>query len=166
MKLFRGHPEEPLLLDGEEWRPIPGHPLYQASNLGRIKVLAHVAGRFNPRWGKDNSVHVREKIRRPWVTKGRVFRSGELVGNLDDKPSCLTLPIKNEAGITVTRYVHHLVLEAFMGLRPQGTEACHWDGDATNNRLANLRWDTSKGNKADSIRLGTFWPKLRGRKGS
>jgi hypothetical protein len=48
------------------------------------------------------------------------------------------------------RSVHTLVLTAFVGPRPDGQEACHRDNDRTNNALANLRWDTPKGNHADS----------------
>jgi len=55
--------------------------------------------------------------------------------------------------ITV-RYVHHLVLEAFIGQRPERHEACHADGDRCNNALENLRWDTRKGNMQDTKRLG------------
>jgi len=33
--------------------------------------------------------------------------------------------------------------------------ACHWDDDAQNNCLSNLRWDTQKRNCADMVRLGT-----------
>ncbi len=53
------------------------------------------------------------------------------------------------------RRVHHLVLEAFVGPRPSGLQACHWDGDPSNNALSNLRWDTPKANQADSARHGT-----------
>jgi hypothetical protein len=42
-------------------------------------------------------------------------------------------------GQKVPRYVHHLVLEAFVGPRPEGLVCCHWDGDPGNNRLENLR---------------------------
>lgn len=53
-------------------------------------------------------------------------------------------------------YVHRLVLEAFIGPCPPGMEACHFpDRDPANNRLANLRWDTSKGNKEDELMHGT-----------
>lgn len=46
--------------------------------------------------------------------------------------------------------VHHLVLEAFVGLRPDATyEACHGDGVKTNNDVSNLRWDTRIANQAD-----------------
>jgi hypothetical protein len=54
----------------------------------------------------------------------------------------------------VRRYVHHLVLEAFVGPRPKGMECCHWDDDATNNRLSNLRWGTRLDNMQDRIRNG------------
>ena len=46
--------------------------------------------------------------------------------------------------------VCHLVLEAFVGPRPEGMEACHFpDRDVTNNRTSNLRWDTRKNNFKD-----------------
>lgn len=55
----------------------------------------------------------------------------------------------------VERSVHVLVLEAFVGPRPGGMQACHNDGDRRNNSLSNLRWDTCKANKADAIRHRT-----------
>jgi len=51
--------------------------------------------------------------------------------------------------------IHRLVLETFVGNCPKNMECCHWDGNPTNNRLENLRWDTSKSNKFDRIRHGT-----------
>lgn len=45
--------------------------------------------------------------------------------------------------------VHVLVLEAFLGKRPDGHEGCHGDGDKNNNALTNLRWDTPSGNAQD-----------------
>ena len=50
---------------------------------------------------------------------------------------------------------HKLVLEAFVGKRPEGMECCHNDGNPQNNHLSNLRWDTSKNNQADRVRHGT-----------
>lgn len=50
--------------------------------------------------------------------------------------------------------IHTLVLEAFVGPRPEGMECCHYDDDDTNNHLDNLRWDTSHANTLDSIRNG------------
>lgn len=45
--------------------------------------------------------------------------------------------------------VHCLVLEAFIGSRPEGAQGCHNDNDKLNCSLVNLRWDTPKGNVAD-----------------
>lgn len=56
--------------------------------------------------------------------------------------------------------VHRLVLEAFVGLAPEGMEACHFpNDDKTDNRLANLRWGTRVDNMQDKARIGT---QLRG----
>ncbi len=52
--------------------------------------------------------------------------------------------------------LHRLMLETFIDPCPAGMECCHWDGDRTNNSLLNLRWDTRKSNRADSIRHGTM----------
>jgi hypothetical protein len=50
---------------------------------------------------------------------------------------------------------HKLVMEAFVGIRPQGMECCHNDGNPQNNHLSNLRWDTAKNNQSDRVRHGT-----------
>lgn len=52
------------------------------------------------------------------------------------------------------RYVHRLMLEAFVGLCPEGMECCHNDGNRQNNRLDNLRWDTHLSNITDTARHG------------
>ncbi len=55
-------------------------------------------------------------------------------------------------GQGVTRQVHRLVLEAFVGPCPPGMECCHFpDQDPTNNRLENLRWDTKSKNIRERI---------------
>lgn len=46
-------------------------------------------------------------------------------------------------------YVHQLVAEAFLGHHLGGLEVCHNDGDPTNNRVENLRWDTRSSNVLD-----------------
>lgn len=51
--------------------------------------------------------------------------------------------------------VHRLVLTAFVGPRPDGMQACHNNGVPSDNRLVNLRWDTSKRNHADQVLHGT-----------
>lgn len=48
------------------------------------------------------------------------------------------------------RRVDYLVLEAFIGPRPDGLESCHApDKTRTNNAVWNVRWDTHQSNMAD-----------------
>lgn len=55
------------------------------------------------------------------------------------------------------RYVHQLVLEAFVGPRPDSTyHGCHKSGDARDNTLTNLRWDTAQSNVLDKVVHGTM----------
>ena len=41
-----------------------------------------------------------------------------------------------------------------------GCEACHNDGDRSNNHLSNLRWDTKSNNQKDRVEHGTSDRKL------
>lgn len=51
-------------------------------------------------------------------------------------------------------HISRLVLMAFIGPAPEGTEGCHNDGDVSNNHYTNLRWDTHEENCRDIIRHG------------
>lgn len=51
-------------------------------------------------------------------------------------------------------YVHHLVLAAFVGPRPDGAVTRHLDGDELNNALANLVYGTPGENMHDVVRHG------------
>jgi hypothetical protein len=54
------------------------------------------------------------------------------------------------------RVIHQLVLEAFVGPRPfPDAEARHINGDASDNRLANLGWGTKSENMLDRVTHGT-----------
>src|SRR5262245_49050046 len=59
----------------------------------------------------------------------------------------------------VQLYVHHLILEAFVGRCPPGMETRHLNGDRADNRLENLCWGTRTENAADTDRHGK---RLRG----
>lgn len=82
---------------------------------------------------------------------GRVRRNGRILrpfsGGHQRRP---TLEL---AGGT-RRRVHQLVLETFIGPRPPGLLGLHWDDDAQNNRLHNLRWDDCAANYLDALRNG------------
>lgn len=115
----------------EIWKPICGCPHYEVSNMGRVRSL----------YGTPHllklSVGVRRKI-----------ASGHFPGYL--------LVSLAEDGKIKKCYVHALVLEAFVGPRPDGMECLHGDGGPLDNRLVNLSYGTrSKNLKDDRARDGT-----------
>lgn len=114
----------------EEWRPAPGFTgCYEISNRGAVRSLSRTDSR-------GNRVHSRVLAQYPTA-------SGHLRVSL-----C--------RNATVSRvFVHRLVLEAFVSAAPSGLEACHNDGNPTNNTVANLRWDTKSANARDRRRHGT-----------
>lgn len=117
----------------EEWRPVVGHEgFYEVSDLGRVRSV----DRTLPRAG--GTMRIRGKILTPGVDK-----HGRCGVNL------------HRDGSVKHRRVHRLVLQAFVGPCPDGMEGCHNDGDATNNQIGNLRWDTSLSNSLDMARHGT-----------
>lgn len=63
--------------------------------------------------------------------------------------------IRTAKGKYRRKYGSHFVLEAFVGPRPHGMEACHGDGNCLNDSASNLRWDTPAANKADMLTHGT-----------
>lgn len=66
----------------------------------------------------------------------------------------LQISLHDADGRLRAKNVHVLVLEAFVGPRPQGYEACHGLGGRLDNSLSNLRWDTSSENRLDTTRHG------------
>lgn len=48
-------------------------------------------------------------------------------------------------------YVSYLVLVTFVGPCPPGKEVCHENGDCSDDRKTNLRWDTHHNNMLDKI---------------
>lgn len=122
----------------ERWLPVPGYEgLYSVSDLGRV--------RSEPR-----------EVRAPWGTKligGRVLKP-TVVAKPDHVTGYARTSLHKE-GERRQVDVHTLVLEAFIGPRPPGQEACHADDVGTNNVLTNLRWGTRSDNIKDQIRNGS-----------
>jgi len=113
----------------EEWRALPGYcGRYEVSNMGNIRSIDHVLsdGRF---WAGR-------------IIKQRASRSGYMSVRL-----C--------CNGHHWRWVHRLVLEAFVSACPVGMECAHNNGNPADNRLCNLRWDTRRGNHADKVLHGT-----------
>lgn len=113
----------------EEFRSVTDWPNYAVSDLGRI--------RSRGRWG--TSMIMRPKRNGSGHCSVTLCKIVPGIGKVHKRMS-----------------VHVLVLEAFVGPRPPGMEACHDpDPNPTNNRLSNLRWDTKSANQRDSVRHGT-----------
>ena len=89
-----------------------------------------------------------------WEGSGPSSRIGTNLKNLKTKTDSYGREIvtlsKNKK--RVSRKVCWLVLEAFVGPRPNGMEACHFpDRNPQNNRVGNLRWDTKSSNYRDRV---------------
>ncbi|QLF83531.1 HNH endonuclease [Gordonia phage RedWattleHog] len=55
------------------------------------------------------------------------------------------------------RLIHHLVMEAFVGPRPDGADIRHWpDTSKSNNTLSNLSYGTRRQNIMDAVAAGTW----------
>jgi hypothetical protein len=81
-------------------------------------------------------------------------RPRQLLGSLD-QDGYLRVKLRTESGPRMFS-LHRLILEAFVGPPPDGMQACHIDGNKTNNMPSNLRWDTCKANIEDKKRHGTY----------
>lgn len=127
----------------ETWRAVVGFEgFYEVSDLGRVRSLDRVI----------------EQIRRGCIVRfpvrGRILASGS-------HPSGHHSVVLWVNGEKCTRCVHRLVLEAFVGPRPDGKECRHLNGVPSDNRLANLVWGTRRENFNDRTRLGE-WNQPRG----
>lgn len=60
------------------------------------------------------------------------------------------------AGNGVYTPVHHAVLMAWVGPKPDGMQARHLDGNKRNNSVGNLCWGTCRENLADRFKHGTI----------
>lgn len=131
-----------LSIDIEEWRDIPCcDGKYQASTFGRIRSVDRIVYAKMP----DGS---RQKRR----YKGKILRAADSKSN----PHLYVSLGRGGNG----RLVHELVALAFLGERPPKSDVCHIDGNPTNNKITNLRYDTRTENILDVYRTGGKWRKL------
>lgn len=113
-------------IPGVEIRHIDGFPGYAVSDDGRVfscRRCGRISG-FGQRW---------------YVLRPGIHAYGH----------CQVV-LYREHGDKTQRRVHSLVLSTFVGPCPPGMEACHYpDRNPGNNRLDNLRWDTTAANMND-----------------
>lgn len=119
----------------EEWRAVVGFEgKYEVSNLGRVRSVDRVRS-----YRKRDARGIISRIHRGKMLSPATTASGHQFVVL---------------GRGCGRLVHRLVLEAFVGAAPDGTECCHNDGEPANNRVNNLRWDTRSANIMDDYEHG------------
>ena len=120
----------------ESWKPVLGwEGYYEVSDLGNVKTVARTAMRKN-----GSPIPVKERV---------LSQAADKQGR---KIVCL-----KRGGSAKMRRVHTLVAEAFIEEVPEGKVVCHLDGNASNNKLSNLRVDTQSSNIYDSIEHGTHF---------
>ncbi|RKZ80359.1 MAG: hypothetical protein DRQ35_02460 [Gammaproteobacteria bacterium] len=64
----------------------------------------------------------------------------------------MMVSIQHENGVQRPRFIHHLVLESFNGLRNENEETRHLNGNPADNRLLNLVWGTTRENADDRVK--------------
>ena len=117
----------------KEWRPVVGLlDRYEVSDCGDVRSI--------PRW--VNSKAGSKQFRPSAPIKTKVGRGGYA-----------TCELCGEGGRKLTRFVHRLVAEAFLG-ESDGMQVNHKDGDKLNNRLSNLEWVTPSENVRHAIGIG------------
>jgi HNH endonuclease/NUMOD4 motif-containing protein len=126
----------------EQWLPVPQFARYEVSDLGRVRTW------FNSRNVKQSE----PLLLAPWRKTGRRGMDSDY-----------RLVVLRRDGKSFKRYVHRLVLEAFVGPAPKGKVARHFpDRTPSNCTLSNLRWGTMIENSADKLAQGSRIGRPRG----
>lgn len=124
----------PDFLPAETWRPVFGwEQFYEVSDLGRIRSMIRVGSRTQP-----------NKKYGGYLLRPSLTPNGYLV-----------VYLISTSRQRVRRYVHRLVLEAFVGPQPAGKEGAHNNGIRVDCGLLNLRWATRSENHSDKNSHGT-----------
>ena len=119
------------LLSHELWRDVSGYEgHYQVSNFGRVRSLDRISPNGNP-------------------LRGKILSIGDNGNGYKNVMFCVRYQKKR-------RYIHRLVLEAFVGPCPDGMECRHLNGIKADNRLDNLEWATHVDNIWDKEPHGTM----------
>lgn len=114
----------------EQWKPVPGwEGRYSVSDQGRVR-------------SEDQVITTKAGVRKPH--RGRILR-----------PRLGSGRFSVQLGKNNSQLIHRLVMLAFVGPCPDGMEVCHQNGDPTDNRLSNLRYDDHSGNMYDRGLHGT-----------
>lgn len=114
------------------WKQVPSDDAYEVSDEGKVRSVDRVI----------------ERRGRPAQLKGKELKllnqnQGYWAVGLRGKRRCL---------------VHSLVMEAFIGPRPEGMDINHKNGNKQDNRLENLEYCSRSQNMAHAVRTGLMPP--------
>ncbi len=127
-----------MIDSNETWKPVPGwEGFYEVSDMGQVRSLDRVM--TNHRGTQ-------------WIKKGRVLKQTLSAGKATKRYRMLYLADGDRREL---RYVHQLVLEAFVGPRPDGWVCRHLNDHQDDNRLVNLEYGTYTDNMADQMSNNT-----------
>lgn len=120
----------------EKWAAIASFEgFYEVSDMGQVRSLTRFVGVGSGRGGRR-----------------REF--GQLISLKSDRDGYRCVDLSRD-GTKRSCKVHHLVLVAFSGPRPDGMIARHLNGNPSDNRVENLVWGTHSENAADTLAHGT-----------
>ncbi len=122
-------------------KSVNNYPNYQVDTLGQIFSC----------YGK---ISIHDKLGRYIGTKqepGLIWR--KLSGSKDDFGR-LRIGLRGADKLKY-RKIHSLIMETFIGLRPNGMVSRHLNGNVQDNRLENLAYGTQKENMHDRVLHGT-----------
>ena len=124
----------------ERWLPVPGYEgYYEVSDHGNVRSVDRTVDR----------------------TDGKTMKlRGVLLSAVPSAGKYLCVNLCRD-GVCRMHRVHRLVLEAFVGPRPDGAIGCHWDDNPANNHIENLRWGTTSDNMHDRVRNGRHYQAVK-----
>lgn len=128
-------------MKSEEWRAIIEFTGYEISSFGRVRSFVKRKRRSSG-YGTESFISRTD----PKILKTFIGSHGYHQVSFRNKDSRKCLG----------RLVHLLVLDSFSGMRPDGMEARHLDGNRSNNYSSNLTWGTIRENTKDKIKHGTI----------
>lgn len=131
---------QPTPTHDERWLPVPGYEgRYEVSDHGRVRSLdTQSVNQFGATSTQPG------KIRALWTDR-RGYQHVTLYRDNAQK----------------RHSVHVLMMLAFVGPRPEGMNVCHNNGNPSDNRLPNLRYDTQSSNQLDRVEHDTHVRGLR-----
>jgi NUMOD4 motif len=118
------------LLDGEIWKVLPDpqfENMYEVSNLGRVRSY--------------RSKQKGKRLTKPTNLLGGIWRS-----NASGYLPYPYMILVNKDGKKIFRKIGVLVLETFVGPRPEKYTMSHLNGKCDDSRLVNLRWESHQDN--------------------